>query len=99
MTNGSARIGSRLIANDATFPPRLSLLQHPRFPHRCGTSGNYGKYPPIRIDNVTEQVGANPLTVSAKLLKNNAALSVKDMVEALDQAAPRGLCGLSRVGA
>ena len=46
-----------------------------------------------------ERTGAGALTASVKPLKNNMTLSVTDLIEALEWAAPRGLCGLSRVGA
>jgi hypothetical protein len=99
MKNGSERLGARLPANCAKRPLGLSLLQHSFFARPRRVPGNYGKYPSIRIDNVTEQTGADPLILSAKLLKNNIALSVTDRIEALRWAAPRGLCGLFRVGA
>lgn len=99
MANESARSGSGLIANDVGCPWEPSLLRPLRLPHRRSTSGNYRKYRSFRIDNGTEQMGARALTAWVKLLKNNIGLSVTDMIEALERAAPRGLCGLLRVGA
>lgn len=46
-----------------------------------------------------ERTAAGALTTPVKPLKNHIALSVTDRIEALEWAAPRGLCGLSRVGA
>jgi hypothetical protein len=99
MKNGLARFGGKLIANASKLPWEPSLLHRPRLPSRSRTPGNYRKYPSIRIDNVKERTGANPLTVPAKLLKNNIALSAAPVGAAIKWAAPRGLCGLFRVGA
>lgn len=76
-----------------------SLLHPPPAPHGGRAPGNYRKYKSIRIDNETEQTGANPLTSPAKLLKNNIALAAAHVGAAFEWAAPRGLCGLSRAGA
>lgn len=99
MADGSERLGGKLIAKDAKSRAKPSLLRHPPFPRPSRTSGNYRKYRSIRIDNVTEPVGSNPLTASAKPLKNNIALSAANVGAAIEWAAPRGLCGLFRVGA
>jgi hypothetical protein len=99
MTNESAQLGDGLIAKDPDCPWEPSLLRPARLRQRSPAPGNYRKYRSIRIDNVTERTAAGALTPSGKPLKNNMALSVTDRIEALEWAAPRGLCGLFRVGA
>jgi hypothetical protein len=99
MKNEASRLGGRLIANAAKLVLETSIFNHPRSRRRSRAPGNYGKYPSIRIDNETEPTGANPLTPSAKPLKNNIALSAAHVGAAIKWAAPRGLCGLSRAGA
>jgi hypothetical protein len=79
MAKETARVGGRLIGNGGKLPPELSLSPHSRFRRRSRAWENYRKYPSIRIDNVTKRIAANPLTHSAKLLKNNTALSVTRM--------------------
>lgn len=99
MKNESEQSGSRLIAKDATSSPKPLLLQPSRVASRSRAPGNYRKYRSIRIDNEMEQIGSNSLTGSAKLLKNNIALSAAHVGAAIKRAAPRGLCGLFRAGA
>lgn len=99
MVKESPRLARRLIAKAGGLPPKPSLLPHAGFASAGRASRNYGKSRSIRIDTVTEQTGANSLTGPANLLKNKLALSAPQVGAALEWAAPRGLCGLIRVGA
>jgi hypothetical protein len=75
MANESAQAGSRIEAA-GKLSSRPSILPAFHLRRRTWASGNYGKNSAIRIDNVTEQASAKPLTVPVKLLKNNAASTV-----------------------
>lgn len=99
MVNESPPLARRLIAKVGGLAPEPSLLPDAGFPSADRASRNYGKSRSIRIDTVTEPIGANPLTGAANLLKNKLALSAAKVGAALERAAPRGLCGLIRVGA
>ena len=98
MVNESTRLAGVLIAKGERSRPS-PLLAHLRSAGGPGASENYGKNRSIRIDTVTEPVAAGPLTLSANMLKNKLALSAARVGAALEWAAPRGLCGLIRVGA
>lgn len=99
MLNESPILAPRLIANVGRPLPKPSLSRNSRVQDPGRASRNYGKNRSIRIDTVTEQIDANPLTGPVKLLKNKLALSAARVGAALEWAAPRGLCGLIRVGA
>ncbi len=90
MTNESIPLRGRLIANAVKRPPEPALLRYPRFRRRDRASENYRKYRSIRIDNVTKQIVAIRLTLSAKPLKNNAVLSARQVSRFFGNGAATG---------